>query len=474
MPETSALASSDAERAERAWLAGDVLGAVEAADRALGAGDDPEGQAAAVAAAAAAADGALSESAARWRALAARLTGPAAVRAGGRAALVAAMTGAVGAADVELAAARAALADPAPRSLVVLLDGVDAVLAAVRGDLDGGAARLTALAAATVPPDPYAVTPWTELAALAGAAADHLPAQPPSPLVAAFLHLRAGRLDAARAALTEAAAHPASRRGAVLAAAVTVGIARRTGSPAQQQAAWQRVAPVVAGAEVELLLLDAWGELAMAAPPRAQAGIDAAVAAAVTRAGEPAWCRRRLAWWRLQRAAAHGSLDEVRAAAGACDGQGVRAEAAAMWVAVLEGRVDAPAVRALAERLVRAGLPEEAAQLCRAAATRAGDPAAARILLGAGRAVGETRSGGPVDDGPTGIDGSVARSLTAREREVGALVLDGLTQRQIGARLFLSPKTVEQHVARLRQKLGAADRAELVAALRPSRQRRTG
>ena len=49
---------------------------------------------------------------------------------------------------------------------------------------------------------------------------------------------------------------------------------------------------------------------------------------------------------------------------------------------------------------------------------------------------------------------------------MGELLLDGLTQKEIGARLYISPKTVEQHVARLRQKLVAGNRAELVAALR--------
>ena len=58
-------------------------------------------------------------------------------------------------------------------------------------------------------------------------------------------------------------------------------------------------------------------------------------------------------------------------------------------------------------------------------------------------------------------------ALSDREREVGALVVDGLTHKEIGARLYISPKTVEQHVARLRQKLAASNRATLVAALRP-------
>jgi DNA-binding CsgD family transcriptional regulator len=50
--------------------------------------------------------------------------------------------------------------------------------------------------------------------------------------------------------------------------------------------------------------------------------------------------------------------------------------------------------------------------------------------------------------------------------EVAQLVLEGRTYREIGAQLYLAPKTVEHHVARIRGKLGATSRADLVAALR--------
>ena len=53
--------------------------------------------------------------------------------------------------------------------------------------------------------------------------------------------------------------------------------------------------------------------------------------------------------------------------------------------------------------------------------------------------------------------------LTAREAEVLRLVADGLSDREIGARLFISHRTVERHVSNLLSKLGAARRAELVA-----------
>jgi DNA-binding NarL/FixJ family response regulator len=52
--------------------------------------------------------------------------------------------------------------------------------------------------------------------------------------------------------------------------------------------------------------------------------------------------------------------------------------------------------------------------------------------------------------------------LTDREREVMALVAAGLTNDEIGTRLFLSPLTAKTHVSRTMSKLGARDRAQLV------------
>jgi DNA-binding NarL/FixJ family response regulator len=52
--------------------------------------------------------------------------------------------------------------------------------------------------------------------------------------------------------------------------------------------------------------------------------------------------------------------------------------------------------------------------------------------------------------------------LTAREREVFALVASGLSNEEIAARLFVSPSTAKTHVARIMLKLGAQSRAQLV------------
>jgi DNA-binding NarL/FixJ family response regulator len=53
-------------------------------------------------------------------------------------------------------------------------------------------------------------------------------------------------------------------------------------------------------------------------------------------------------------------------------------------------------------------------------------------------------------------------ALTDREREVMALVAEGLTNGEIGQRLFMSPATARTHVSRAMVKLGARDRAQLV------------
>jgi DNA-binding NarL/FixJ family response regulator len=58
-------------------------------------------------------------------------------------------------------------------------------------------------------------------------------------------------------------------------------------------------------------------------------------------------------------------------------------------------------------------------------------------------------------------------TLTKREREILRLVVDGLSNREVGSRLFISPETVKEYVSRILAKLKVTNRIEAaVAAVR--------
>jgi two-component system response regulator DevR len=78
------------------------------------------------------------------------------------------------------------------------------------------------------------------------------------------------------------------------------------------------------------------------------------------------------------------------------------------------------------------------------------------------RVIERMRAGGAAD----GID-----SLTGIEAEILDLITDGLTNRQIGARLYLAEKTVKNHVTSLLAKLGVQRRTQ-AAVLASERRRR--
>jgi len=63
-----------------------------------------------------------------------------------------------------------------------------------------------------------------------------------------------------------------------------------------------------------------------------------------------------------------------------------------------------------------------------------------------------------------------ADELTPHELQVALLVADGLTNREVAAALFLSPKTIEHHLSIIYRKLGLRSRAQLAALLASERQ----
>jgi DNA-binding NarL/FixJ family response regulator len=55
--------------------------------------------------------------------------------------------------------------------------------------------------------------------------------------------------------------------------------------------------------------------------------------------------------------------------------------------------------------------------------------------------------------------------LTPQELQIAQLVADGLSNREVGERLFLSPRTIGSHLYRVFPKLGITSRIELVRLL---------
>ena len=55
--------------------------------------------------------------------------------------------------------------------------------------------------------------------------------------------------------------------------------------------------------------------------------------------------------------------------------------------------------------------------------------------------------------------------LTPQEQQIARLARDGLSNPEIGARLFLSPRTIEWHLRKVYAKLGIRSRRELAKAL---------
>lgn len=269
-------------------------------------------------------------------------------------------------------------------------------------------------------------------------------------LLLAWARMRAGRYDTALAELRRDTELPGRER--LLRAAISAGIARRRGDIAGLHAVWDAVEPVLARRAVDLWQLEAVEELLVAAARLRHRRRIEPVLAALDGIVPPAW-RPALGWLRVQVAVADNDPETVAAQRIS----GTLGEAAALWAAVLRGEgVDPDTVADLTERLADRQLPWEASRLAGQAAITTTDPAAARRLLERARELSEP-------DKATSADSA---GLSEREIEVARMVLAGSTHREIGAQLYISPKTVEHHVARIRGKLGATSRAELLAMLR--------
>ncbi len=121
----------------------------------------------------------------------------------------------------------------------------------------------------------------------------------------------------------------------------------------------------------------------------------------------------------------------------------------------------------LAEALVEAGRRDEAAAVWRAARDTASRlraaPLGAALDALARRARLDPGSGSRGGNGPGSARVSPLAALTDREREVLVLLSRGMSNREIGTELFITPKTASVHVSNILGKLGAASRTEAAA-----------
>jgi DNA-binding CsgD family transcriptional regulator len=315
-------------------------------------------------------------------------------------------------------------------------------------------------------------------------------------LLQAWSAMQQDNADEARLAINEAvkANHwSLVPRDELMLAALEVGLARRGSDVHGLVVAWDKAREAMMHVSVDLYSLLPWGELMIAAarlretrrvahyldaawellgklgdPPLWSVPVHWAAVQAALLSEDPAGLAPHAA--ALVRASEHSQLAAVLAAGGKA------------WVSVLAGRFEAPDVEAAARGLAGVGMPWEGARLAGHAAAHAEERREMVRLLacardihpqGAPAAAGHDRTaeprhevaGAPAVENPAAAAGDPS-GLSAREREVARLLLEGKTYREIGEAIYISPRTAEHHVARMRRRLGAENRSELLARLR--------
>ncbi|MGJ0118215.1 LuxR C-terminal-related transcriptional regulator [Williamsia sp. MIQD14] len=292
--------------------------------------------------------------------------------------------------------------------------------------------------------------------------------------------------DLARAAALASSVTVGCQRERLLAHALRVGTARRRGDSGALAGAWRDAQPAVAEAQADLFALLPLGELRLAAVRCGDADRIAHLTAEVDRLlaaldDPPIWASA-WHWYGVQAAIISGTPDALvphaRALGAAADTHpyaAVLARAGRVWLRVLQGDdADPPLsgdeIDLAAHDLHRVGQGFDGARLAAEGALRVADTRSATVLLQTARTIGgapsPTTSTGPETPAVPAPGATGVATLSEREAEIAEKLVLGLTYREIGAALFISAKTVEHHVARIRRRLGSGSRSELLSTLR--------
>jgi DNA-binding CsgD family transcriptional regulator len=307
-------------------------------------------------------------------------------------------------------------------------------------------------------------------------------------LLSGWIKMLDGQLASASADVAAAGSAPLHRRDALWVAALQTAIARRSGDTGALQKHWYAGMEVLAEYSIDLFALLPLGELWVAAARMRQVEqlrhtLDQALTL-LEALGNPILWSIPLHWAGVhagilanapELVAPHGqalgAATETSTLAQALSGAG------RTWLRVLAGQVDTDEVTASARSLSHVGLTSDATRLAGQAALQTPDGRVSGAMLQLARDLKLGATPGDLPSAPTGDEPADATPspphqptsgspLSHREREVAELLLLGLPYRDIGAQLFISAKTVEHHVARIRRRLGAGSRSEMLSMLR--------
>jgi DNA-binding CsgD family transcriptional regulator len=302
-------------------------------------------------------------------------------------------------------------------------------------------------------------------------------------LLSSWIKMQDGQVPVAGADIGAAGPVEVHRRDALWAAALHTAIARRSGDAGALHKHWYAAMEVLAEYSVDLFSLLPLGELWVAAARMRQVdqlrhALEQAFGL-LDALGNPALWSVPLHWAGVhagilanspESVAPHGQA--LSAAAGDSALARTLSVAGRTWLRVLANHVDADEVTGAARSLSNVGLTSDATRLAGQAALQTPDGRVSGAMLQLARDLKLGASPGPTSAEPATGGASVPHqpaagsALSDREREVAELLLLGMPYRDIGGQLFISAKTVEHHVARIRRRLGAGSRSEMISMLR--------